>query len=166
MPNYDLHNLELNDNSFDVVPAGTYRFRVSRVEEGFYSGKSEKIPNGTQQLIVYFDIPYTTEGGDYKVASVRANYNVYAKAMFALRQFAESIRMCKENGKFTFNMDNVPGKDGICEIEVRTSANGNDFPSVKSCYPPSKAPKVCANDKEWDNFVKGIVPAVEEDDPF
>lgn len=164
--NYDLHNLELNDNQFDVVPAGSYRFRVSHVEEGFYSGKSDKIPNGTQQLIAYFDIPYTTESGEYKIASVKSTFNVYAKALFALRQFAESIGMCKENGKFTFNMDEVAGKEGRCEIEIRTSANGNDFPSVKTCYPPSKAPKVCANDKEWKNFVKGMIPVETEDDPF
>ena len=166
MANYDLHNLELNDNQFDVVPAGTYRFRVVNVEEGFYSGKSDKIPNGTQQLIAYFDIPYTSEAGEYKIASVKSTFNVYAKALFALRQFAESIGMCKENGKFTFNMDEVKGKDGICEIEVRTSANGNEFPSVKSCYPPSKAPKVWANDKEWKNYEKGMTPVVSEDDPF
>ena len=118
------------------------------------------------KLIAYFDIPYTNEAGEYKIASVKSTFNVYAKALFALRQFAESIGMCKENGKFTFNMDEVNGKDGICEIEVRTSANGNEFPSVKSCYPPSKAPKVCANDKEWKNYEKGMTPVVSEDDPF
>lgn len=166
MPNYDLHNLQLDDNQFDVVPAGTYRFRVTNLEEGFYTGNSEKIPNGTQQVIAYFDIPYTSEAGEYKIASVRSTFNIYAKALFALRQFAESIGMCKENGKFTFNMDEAKGKDGICEIEVRTSSRGNEFPSVKSCYPPSKAPKVCANDKEWKNYVSGIVPVVVEDDPF
>lgn len=165
MANFDLHNLVLEDNQFSVVPAGTYRFRVNSVEEGFYSGKSEKIPNGTQQLIAYFDIPYTTESGEYKIASVKANFNVYAKAMFALRQFAECIGMCKENGKFAFNMDEAAGKDGVCEIEVRTSAAGNDFPSVKTCYPPSKVPETCSNEKEWDNFVKGVVP-VDEEDPF
>lgn len=166
MANFDLHNLILEDNQFEVVPAGSYHFRVSNVEEGFYSGKSEKIPNGTQQLIVFFDIPYTTEAGDYRIASVKANFNIYAKAMFALRQFAECIGMCKENGKFTFNMDEVAGKEGVCEIEVRTSAAGNEFSSVKTCYPPSKAPKACANDGEWKNYVQGMTPVVSEEDPF
>lgn len=166
MANYDLHDLELNDNSFDVVPAGTYRFRVDSVEEGFYSGKSDKIPNGTQQLIAYFAIPYTSENGEYKIASVKSTFNIYAKAMFALRQFAESIGMCKESGKFTFNMDDVFGKDGICEIEVRTSKNGNQFARVKSCYPPSKAPKTCTNDKEWGYFTTGMTPVETGDDPF
>lgn len=166
MANYDLHNLELDDNQFDVIPAGTYRFRVTDVEEGFYTGKSDKIPNGTQQLIAHFDIPYTTEGGEYKIASVKTTFNVYAKALFALRQFAESISMCKENGRFSFNMDEVKGKDGICEIEIRTSSNGNDFPSVKSCYPPSRAPKACANDREWQNYEKGLTPVETGEDPF
>lgn len=166
MANYDLHNLELDDNQFDVLPAGTYRFRVTDVEEGFYTGKSDKIPNGTQQLIVHFDIPYTTEGGEYKIVSVRSTFNVYAKALFAIRQFAESIGVCKENGRFSFNMDDVKGKDGICEIEIRTSSNGNDFPSVKSCYPPSKAPKACTNDKEWKNYEKGLTPVETDGDPF
>ena len=166
MANYDLHNLELDDNQFDVIPAGTYRFRVTDVEEGFYTGKSDKIPNGTQQLIAHFDIPYTTEGGEYRIASVKTTFNVYAKALFALRQFAESIGMCKENGRFSFNMDEVKGKDGVCEIEIRTSSNGNDFPSVKNCYPPSRAPKACANDKEWQNYEKGLTPVETEGDPF
>lgn len=166
MANYDLHNLELDDNQFDAIPAGTYRFRVTDVEEGFYTGKSDKIPNGTQQLIAHFDIPYTTEGGEYKIASVKTTFNVYAKALFALRQFAESIGMCKENGRFAFNMDEVKGKDGVCEIEIRTSSNGNDFPSVKNCYPPSRAPKACANDKEWQNYEKGLTPVETEGDPF
>lgn len=166
MPNFDLHNLELNDNQFDTIPAGSYHFRVKSLEEDYYSGKSEKIPNGTQQLIAHFDVPYTSESGEYKIASVKSTFNVYDKAMFALRQFAESIGMCKETGKFSFNMDNALDKDGICEIEIRTSSRGNDFPSVKGCYPPSKAPKVCANDKEWDNYKKGLTPVETEEDPF
>lgn len=166
MPNFDLHNLELNDNQFDTLPEGSYRFRVAELEEGFYSGNSEKIPNGTQQIIAHFDIPYTSESGEYRIASVKSTFNIYAKALFALRQFAECIGMCRENGKFTFDMDQAKGKDGICEIEIRKSSRGNDFPSVKNCYPPSKAPKKCANEKEWKDFVKGLTPAATEDDPF
>lgn len=45
MANFDLHNLVLNDNQFDVVPAGSYHFRVMDLEEGFYSGNSTKIPS-------------------------------------------------------------------------------------------------------------------------
>lgn len=164
--NYDLHNLELNDNQFDVVPEGSYHFRVVHLETDYYSGKSDKIPNGTQQLIAYFDVPYTSDTGEYKIASIKTTFNVYAKALFALRQFAECIKMCKENGKFTFNMDDANGKEGICEIEIRTSTNGNNFSSVKCCYPPSKAPKKCANEKEWDNYKKGLTPVETEDDPF
>lgn len=166
MANFDLHNLELNDNRFDTLPAGTYRFRVTELEEGFYSGNSEKIPNGTQQIIAHFDVPYTSESGEYRIASVKTTFNIYAKALFALRQFAECIGMCRENGKFTFDMDAAKGKDGICEIEVRTSSKGNAFPSVRSCYPPSKAPKACTNDREWDNYARGMTPVASEEDPF
>lgn len=166
MANYDLHNLELNDNQFDTIPEGSYRFRVMELEEGFYSGNSEKIPNGTQQIIAHLEIPYTSESGDFRIANVKTTFNVYAKALFALRQFVECIGMCKENGKFTFDMDQAKGKDGICEIEIRTSSRGNEFPSVKTCYPPSKAPKRCANEKEWKDYEKGLTPIVSEDDPF
>lgn len=166
MANYDLNNLVLDDNQFDTLPDGTYKFRVASAEEGFYTGNSDKIPNGTQQVITHFDIPYTSESGEYKVASVKATFNIYAKAMFALRQFAECIGMCKESGKMTFNMNDTVGKDGICEIESRTSNKGNVFPSVKTCYPPSKAPKACINDKEWELFAKGLTPVQTEEDPF
>ena len=163
---YDLHNLELNDNSFDTLTPGSYRFRVSEVEESFYSGDSDKVPNGTQQIIAYFDVPYTSESGEYKIASVKSTFNIYTKAMFALRQFAECIGMCEEKGKFKFDMDNIKGREGICEIESRTSNRGNEFSSVKSCYPPSKAPKACLNDKEWGYYKRGETPVVDGDDPF
>lgn len=158
--------MTLDDNSFDVLPAGSYRFRVTALEEGFYSGKSDKIPNGTQQMIVHFDIPCTTEAGEYKIATLRATFNLCKVAMFAVRQFAECVGLCGESGRLAVDFNNSIGKDGICEIEVRTSSNGNSFPSIKSCYPPSKAPRVCVNDKEWDTYAKGLTPVATEEDPF
>lgn len=158
--------MTLDDNSFDVVPAGSYHFRVTALEEGFYSGKSDKIPNGTQQMIVHFDIPYTTENGEYKVASLKKTFNLCKIAMFAVRQFAECIGLCGESGRLAVDFNNSIGKDGICEITVRTGNNGNEFSGVENCYPPSKAPKACVNDKEWDSYTKGMTPVVSGDDPF
>ena len=163
---FDLNNLELNDNQFDLVPPGSYRFRVIRTDRDYYNGKSEKIPNGTQQVVAYFEVPYTDESGEYRIATVKDTFNICTRALFALRQFAECIGMCREKGKFTFNMDQAEGKEGVCEIETRTSVNGNDFPCVKSCYPPSRAPKVCANDREWEIYARGMTPVVTEEDPF
>ena len=42
MAQYDLNNLELDDNQYDLLPEGAYHFRVERHEIDYYSGSSEK----------------------------------------------------------------------------------------------------------------------------
>jgi hypothetical protein len=164
MANYDLHNLVLNDNTYKVIPDGSYRFRVLSTEEGYYTGNSDKIPNGTQQVIATLEIPFTNEEGNPDTAVVKNTFNIYAKVLFSLRNFAEAIRMCEEKGKFMFNIDDCKGRSGVCEIETRTGNNGNSFNSVKGFYPPSKAPKVCVNDREWKAYAAPAPVAAANDD--
>ena len=51
MAELNLNNLTLDDNTFDTLPDGDYRFTVDSHEFDYYSGNSTKIPPNTQQVI-------------------------------------------------------------------------------------------------------------------
>lgn len=159
---YDLNNLVLDDNTIALIPEGSYRFKVDRHEVDYYAGNSEKIPAGTQQIVTFLEIPYIDETGHMSTVTVRNTMNVYAKAIFALRQFVECVGLCEEKGKFTFNVDAIDGKTGICEVNHRQGNNGNEYNNIASCYPPSKAPKKCMNDDVWDAYQKGMTDVSEQ----
>ena len=161
---FDINNLELDDNTFEVLPDGDYHFTVESHSAGYYSGNSAKIPPNTQQVTCYLDIPIMKDG-QVKHVRVRNSFNIYQKALFAIRQFAEAIGMCPEKGKFNFNFDKIDGMTGVCSITTVESANGNEFNNVQQFYPPSKVPAVTANDEAWEK--KDAFQEVDPDEtPF
>ena len=144
---FDLNNLILDDNDFTTVPEGDYRFEVTDYEVGF--SMSEKMPENTQVITVHMRVPYKTAEGIVS-ANVRLNLNVYSKALFAIRQFFESIGMMPEKGRAKMPpLADIIGKTGICHLLQGVSAKGNEYNQVEHCYPPSKAPKVTNNDDAW-----------------
>lgn len=145
---FDLNNLVLDDNSFDTVPDGDYHFTVESHELDYYSGNSEKIPPNTQQIICHLSVPFEKDG-EIKTAKIRTTFNVYRKALFAIRQFAECIGMCPEKGQFHFDHNKIDGLSGVCQISKGTSSKGNEFNQVDLFYPPSKVPVVTANGDAW-----------------
>ena len=155
---FDLNNLTLDDNNFETVPEGDYRFKVISHEISYYSGNSDKIPANTQQIVCKLEVPIAD-----KVVHVKHTMNVYSKAMFAIRQFAEAIGLCGEKGQFKFDINDIDGKSGICRLLVKISQNGNEFNSVETMYTPSKAPAVTANDEAWQKYINndGFVPNSE-----
>lgn len=161
--NYDITNLTLDDNSFELLPEGDYRFKVESFEVA-YIGAGSKIPQGTQQITTFLSIPVIKDG-EIKSVTVKNNLNIYSKALFAVRQFAESIGLCPEKGRSNLNLTSMTGHEGVCSIEVRESSRGNQFNSVMTFYPPSKAPKHVLNDDAWNR--SGLEKAVSEGDlPF
>ena len=154
----NVHNLVLDDNTFEVLPDGDYRFTVASHELGYAS--SDKLPPNTQQITCHLEIPIIKDG-EVKTVTVKNNFNVYKKALFAIRQFAEAIGLCAEKGKFTFDVDKIDGKTGVCSLTTHESANGNEYNHVQNFYPPSKVPAATANDDAWqkkDDFM----PAPED----
>jgi len=156
MTEFNLNNMVLDDNTVALLPEGSYRFKVLRHEIGQYSGNSDKIPKGTQQIIVFMEIPYTDDSGHMATTIVKNTLNVYSRAMFALRQFVECISLCPESGKTTFNVDTIDGRTGACELKHRQGNNGNEYNNIDNCYPPSKAPKRCLNDDVWNAYQSGM----------
>lgn len=161
MAEFNLNNLELDDNSFEVLPEGDYHFTVDSHEIGYYSGNSTKIPPNTQQIIVKLRVP--TADGE---VVVRNTFNIYKNMLFLLRQFSECIGMCPEKGKFAFNVDNIDGRTGVCSITVGESARGNKFNNVQTFYAPSKAPAVTENDDAWAQRDAFLEMGEDEHDPF
>ena len=146
MSEYNITNLELDDNIFEVIPEGDYHFTVSKHEVTYST--SEKMPPNTQQIVCTLDIPFMKDG-ELKTATVRNYLNIYSKGLFAVRQFVECIGMVPEKGKTNVNLDKMDGMTGVCSIIVAESAKGNEVNSVQQFYPPSKVPAVTANDEAW-----------------
>lgn len=142
----NINNLELDDNSFEVIPDGDYHFTVVSHEVGYAT--SDKLPPNTQQITCYLEVPIMKDGQVEKV-EIRNTLNVWKKALFAIRQFVESIGMVPESGKVKIDLEKIDGLSGVCAITTIESKNGNEFNSVQQFYPPSKAPAVTANDEAW-----------------
>ena len=153
MSEFNLNNLVLDDNSFDVLPDGDYHFKVDSHSIEF--AQSEKLPPNTQQIVCYLEIPFE-DNGEIKTVTVKNRLNVYKKALFAIRQFAECIGLCPEKGKFAFNVDKIDGMAGICNITTGTSTRGNQYNNVQTFYPPSKAPAVTSNDDAWQTYIAEV----------
>lgn len=163
MSDMNLNNLELDDNTFEVLPEGDYKFTVESHELGYAS--SEKMPANTQQITVYLDIPYMSEG-EVKHATIKKNLFVWKKTLWVIRQFGECIGMMPEKGKAQFNHELMDGRTGVCQLTVGESRNGNEFNNVELFYAPSKAPMNTANDEAWAK--KDAFREVKDDDglPF
>lgn len=163
MAEFNINNLELDDNTFKLLPDGDYHFRVDSHEVGYAT--SDKIPPNTQQITCYLEIPFEKDGG-IEFVKIRNNLNIYKKALFAVRQFVECIGMVPEKGKMKVDLDKMDGMTGVCSITTRESANGNEYNRVEQFYPPSKVPAVTANDEAWSK--KDSFYEVEDDDgmPF
>lgn len=142
--NLNINNLELDDNTFEVLPEGDYHFTVTDYEVGYYSGNSTKIPANTQQVTCELEIPTLD-----KTVRLKNNLFICKKLLFLVRTFAESIGMVGEKGKEKIDLTKMKGLTGICSITIRESNNGNEFNRVESFYPPSKAPAVTMNDEAW-----------------
>jgi hypothetical protein len=146
MAELNINNLTLDDNTFKVLPDGDYHFTVAGHEVGYAT--SDKLPPNTQQIKCELEVP-VMEDGDVVTVIIRNNLNVYKKALFAIRQFVEAIRMVPEKGKASIDLEKIDGLSGVCAVSVYESASGNQYNRVERFYPPSKVPAVTANDEAW-----------------
>lgn len=156
--NFNINNLELDDNSFYLLPDGDYHFTVASHEVGYST--SDKMPPNTQTITCQLEIPYL-EDGELHIATVKNNLNVYKKALFAIRQFVECIGLVPEKGKVKIDLEQMDGRTGVCSITTRESSRGNEFNNVGQFYAPSKAPAITANDEAWNVMQKEEVPFLD-----
>lgn len=143
---FNINNLTLDDNTFEVLPDGDYHFTVASHSVGYAT--SDKMPPNTQQVTCNLEIPFMKDG-IVSTAKVKNNLNIYAKALFAIRQFTDCIGITPEKGRAQIDLEKMDGREGICSITTIESSNGNEFNRVQQFYAPSKAPTVTANDDAW-----------------
>ena len=160
---YNINALELDDNTFVLLPDGDYHFTVKSHEVGYAT--SDKMPPNTQQITCNLEIPYTKDG-QVEFVTVRNNLNIYKKALFAVRQFVECIGMAPEKGRISIDLDKIDGATGICNVITYEGSNGNEYNRVNLFYPPSKAPTVTANDEAWAKRDDLDFEEVPDDIPF
>ena len=158
----DLSNIVLDDNSKEVIPEGDYRFTVDRYEVGFAT--SDKFDANTQQITCYLTIPIMKDGA---VKNVELKRNLYAckKMSWAIRQFAECVGQVPEKGQASINIPAFVGLSGMCQVSLQEGTE-NQYNRVESCYPPSKAPIVAANDDAWAKKDDFMDMPKDLDDPF
>ena len=101
---FNLNNLMLDDNAIEILPDGDYHFTVESHEVGYAS--SDKLPPNTQQITVHLSVPFEKDG-EIHFAKVTNRFNVWQKALFALRNFAQCIGMMPERGRHAFDMDKL-----------------------------------------------------------
>lgn len=153
----NINNLELADDSFKNIAAdGDYRFKVVSHELSYYSGNSTKIPPNTQQIICHLEIP-VIEDGELVIVSVRHTLNIYAKALFAIRNFTNSIGLSPETGKSSIDLEKMDGLTGIGFFKI-VESGGKDYTNLDTPYAPSKAPTVALNDEAWQKYNAEDVP--------
>ena len=160
---FNISNLTLDDNTFEVIPDGDYHFTVASHEVGYST--SEKMPPNTQQIVCYLEIPIVKDG-EVKTVTVRNNLNLYKKALWAVRQFAECIGIVPEKGKFNVDLTKMDGLEGVCSITTFTGNDGNDRNRVGVFYPPSKVPAVTANDNAWEKRDGFLSVGADDGVPF
>ncbi len=159
---FNLNNLMLDDNAIEILPDGDYHFTVESHEVGYAS--SDKLPPNTQQITVHLSVPFEKDG-EIHFAKVTNRFNVWQKALFALRNFAQCIGMMPERGRHAFDMDKLDGSTGVCAIDTRESSKGNTFNNVVTWYAPSKAPVVTANDEAWKKRDQVMITEVADELP-
>lgn len=164
MAEYNINNIELDDNTFEVLPAGDYNFVVREHEVGF--AKSSKLPENTQQITVFLDIPYFDKDGALQMATAKKSLFVAKKTLFVIRNFAEAIGLAPEKGKVKLDLEKMDGRSGVCQLSIFETNNGNEINTVDNFYPPSKAPLKTANDEAFAK--KDAFLEVKDDDgvPF
>lgn len=143
---YNINNLSLDDNTFEVLPDGDYRFTVVSHETGYSS--SDKMPPNTITVTCNLEVPFMKDG-EVAYAKVKNNLNIYSKAMFAIRQFTDCIGLTPEKGKAKIDLEQMDGRTGVCALTTRESKSGNEYNNVEIFYAPSNAPVKTMNDEAW-----------------
>ena len=158
MPDLNINNLTLDDNSFKTIPDGDYHFIVESYEVTYATW--DKVPPNTQQITVTMEIPYKGE-----MITITKDLYLCRKFMFVVRQFAESIGLVPEQGRANVDLTLMNGMEGICSVSTQESKNGNEYNRIETFYPPSKAPAVTLNDADYKNR-DGFMNLGDSDVPF
>jgi len=139
LPEMDWDDEIENDNAYEVLPEGDYRFRVQRFERARHPG-SAKIPP-CKKAALTLDVSNSANTG-----TVTANLLLHKSLEWKLCQFFTSIGQRRHGERLHMNWNAVPGASGVCHIGIRkwTGSDGKEHEGneVAEFYDPAEAPDV------------------------
>lgn len=107
---------------FELLPAGTYDFKVESMERGRFGGSEKMAPCNMANLRLQVYDPISGKSG-----SVFDTLYLNSKAEWRLSQFFTAIGQKKKGEPLRPNWTMVPGSSGKVEIEINRyqDKNGN-----------------------------------------
>lgn len=126
------------DDDFEVLPAGTYNFKVESFERGRFNG-SEKMSACNQAKLTLT----VTDPVSGKTGRVLETLFLHSKAEWRLSQFFTSIGLKKKGEPLKMNWNMVPGATGKLELTVNKFTRNDGTPGennrVSKYLPPQQA---------------------------
>jgi len=139
LPEMDWDDEIENDNAYEVLPEGDYRFQVQRFERARYPGGA-KIPP-CKKAVLTLSVSNGAHSG-----TVTTNLLLHKSLEWKLCQFFTSIGQRRHGERLHMNWNGVPAAAGICRIGVRkwTGNDGKEHEGneIAEFYDPADAPNV------------------------
>ena len=119
------------ESEFELVPAGTYDFRIDAMERGRYTPSETSTMSACNMATLHVVVKNPETGNDVTILDP---LYLNTKAEWRLSEFFRSIGQKKHGEPLRPNWNAVPGSTGKCEIEVNTyksKKTGNDVTNNK-----------------------------------
>jgi hypothetical protein len=129
-----------NDNSFTLLPDGTYPFTVTGFERDYHNG-SDKLPP-CPKAVVSIEV----DGGSLGKVDVQENLFLHSRAEWKLCEFFVSLGLRKKGEPLQMPWNAVTGAHGMCELGHRTYKD-NDYNQIKKFLEPVATPMPSASFK-------------------
>lgn len=126
------------DDEFELLPAGTYNFRVESMERSRFNG-SEKMSACPVAELKLSVVNLETE----KHGTVKDSLFLHAKSEWRLSQFFTAIGQKKKGEPLKMNWNMVPGSTGKLELTVNKFTRNDGTPGENNRvgkYLPAEAP--------------------------
>ncbi|NLU24128.1 MAG: DUF669 domain-containing protein [Clostridiales bacterium] len=128
--------IQKDSAGFALLPAGTYKFTVTKMERARHAGSAKLPPCNKAELTL------TIDGGEHGAVSITHNLFLHTKCEGLLCAFFESIGQRKHGDPLVPKWNAIVGSSGMCELEVHryTKKDGTDGESnqVKNFLPPEE----------------------------
>lgn len=110
------------EQEFELLPEGTYNFKVESMERGRFAGSAKMAPCNSANLKLVLNDPISGAEG-----TVFDTLYLSTKAEWRISQFFTAIGQKQKGVPFRPNWNFVPGSTGKVEISVNkyTDSNGN-----------------------------------------
>lgn len=109
------------DDEFELLPAGTYDFKVKSLERGYFDGSEKMSACPKADLTLIVRDPVTGKEG-----KVFESLFLHSKSEWRLSQFFTSIGQKKKGEPLKMDWNKVPGSSGRLELTVNEYTSKKD----------------------------------------